>query len=64
MEEGMYYTGPEERLKHTADEGEPKVIVRRIAEGKSRDYKNQRAERRFPRHDFLLVHPHSDNDAF
>lgn len=23
----MYYTGPEERLKQTADEGGPKVIV-------------------------------------
>jgi hypothetical protein len=24
----MYYTGPDERFKHTADEGGPKVIVR------------------------------------
>ena len=23
-----YYTGPDERFKHTADEGGPKVIVR------------------------------------
>jgi len=26
--EEVYYTGPEERFKHTADEGGPKVIVR------------------------------------
>ena len=24
----VYYTGPDERFKHTADEGGPKVIVR------------------------------------
>ena len=26
--EEVYYTGPEERFKHTADEDGPKVIVR------------------------------------
>ena len=36
----VYYTGPEERLKHTADEGGPKVIVRCDEErGRDEDYK-------------------------
>jgi hypothetical protein len=58
----VYYTGPEERFKHTADEGGPKVIVRceeeRVGHGIIR--KNNTVVRAGIPENVLLVDRHYD----